>query len=80
MAFANGVKAVLKFRRRCWPEDCHGAVCADSFFPEMWMNSAAGVGGLIQGTACQFPASALSPYELNLVEEGATAEGSAAGG
>jgi monoamine oxidase len=80
MAFANGVKAVLKFRRRCWPEDCHGAVCADSFFPEMWMNSAAGVGGLIQGTACQFPASALSPYELNLVEEGAKAEGSAEGG
>lgn len=52
MAFANGVKIALKFKARAWPWDCHGAVCADSFVPEMWMNSTAGVGGIMEG--CEY--------------------------
>lgn len=39
MGFSNGVKIVLQFSSRPWPANCHGVVCADSFIPEMWMNS-----------------------------------------
>ena len=49
MSFANGVKVLLKFNRRPWPADCHGAVCADSFLPECWMNGTSPVGALITG-------------------------------
>lgn len=52
LSFANGVKIALKFKQRAWPWDCHGAVCADSFVPEMWMNSTAGVGGIMEG--CEY--------------------------
>lgn len=45
MHMSNGMKAILQFNRRCWPEDCHGVVAADEFFPEMWMNTNGGVGG-----------------------------------
>jgi hypothetical protein len=61
MAFANGVKIVLRFSRRAWPRDCHGAVCADSFVPEMWMNSSKGVGGLSEGAVARLHRDGL-PY------------------
>lgn len=57
MSFANGVKVGLKFSRRAWPANCHGVVCADTLFPEMWMNSSKGVGGLITGQQCTWPCS-----------------------
>jgi hypothetical protein len=52
LSFANGVKILLKFSRRPWPADCHGAVCANTFVPECWMNSnVAPAGALIVGKA-----------------------------
>lgn len=33
------LKVLLKFKARCWPTNCHGCICANSFVPEMWMNA-----------------------------------------
>ncbi len=46
MRLANGIKTVLVFFRRAWPEDCQGVVSADAFCPEIWFNS-----GVIGGAA-----------------------------
>lgn len=45
--FSNALKIHLRFHRRCWPKDCHGAVCAGCFVPELWMtNNLAGPDGV----------------------------------
>ena len=46
-----GCKVVLKFRRRFWPADCHGIICADSFMPEMWMDTVRGIGKDVHAAA-----------------------------
>ena len=74
LSFANGVKVLLKFSRRPWPADCHGAVCANAFIPECWMNGTSPPGALITGKAdygTWFDVEA---------EEGGEGGGAAAGG
>eukprot|EP01138_Halocafeteria_seosinensis_P001841 gb/GECG01001884.1/.p1 GENE.gb/GECG01001884.1/~~gb/GECG01001884.1/.p1 ORF type:complete len:521 (+),score=61.19 gb/GECG01001884.1/:1-1563(+) len=47
MQFSNAVKIHLVFNKRCWPKDCHGAVCSGCFVPELWItNNCKGIGGI----------------------------------
>ncbi len=42
----NAVKIFIRFERRFWPPDFFDAVCADCFFPEVWLTPAADAMGV----------------------------------
>ena len=37
----SALKCIVRLNARCWPEDFFDAVCADCFFPEVWLSPAA---------------------------------------
>jgi len=37
----NALKAIVRLTHKCWPDDFFDAVCADCFFPEVWLSPAA---------------------------------------
>lgn len=34
-----GLKAVLKFTKKFWPDNLHGMICSDCYFPEIWFEN-----------------------------------------
>lgn len=60
---ANGAKVLFLFCRPVWPADMHGAVCSDSFCPEMWVQAPYGTGQLedVDGTIVDPNSIRLSP-------------------
>ena len=44
LAVANGLKAFVVVDEQFWPSDFWNALCADSFFPEIWLSSSSNQG------------------------------------
>ena len=60
MRIAAGSKIILKFSSPFWPVQLHGAICADSFIPEMWFSNS-----LREGLASSAPSPASTSGTLN---------------
>lgn len=56
LGFGPALKVVLKFRKRFVPENMHLIMCADSTFPQLWMD-----GGAARGTPDVHSVTAFTP-------------------